>query len=362
MQTAFDVIEYLLATTGGGAQDQEHRVLRQALFHAYRDLVSVRDWRWYHAHDEITLDPTKDIYTHTLPWGVQSVDSMQLSEPSVLAEFVNPTEWDRLAATSFRQLVRLVWTVKPSEFSPDRWDVKILNGYRYGEKCTLTYRRRPRDLRCTGWEPSSRAGTINWSGTEVIGTGTAFNNQMLGAVLRVSGDSAYHPESLAGMHPYRDEGLISGIPNSQKLYAWTPASNVNSSGTKYIVTDYLDISPNMYTALLSGTESWMARLLGKNIEGATGVYGRDLRLAFEQDAIAPLSGQRQGNGWYYPFWYLRPGSDAGGVGGGGHAGDSGQCPIKPHISGGDALNSGSAVWDGGSASTNFGACGDAQNR
>lgn len=356
MYASFDVIEYLMSSVGGGAQDQEHRVLRQALFHAYRDLVSVREWRWYHATDELDLDPEKDLYTYTLPWGVQSVDSMQLNEPTVLADYVTPTEFERLMGTSFRQLIRLVWTVSPSKFSPDRYDLRILNGYRYGYKCTITFRRRPRDLRLTGWEPTSRAGTVSWSGTEITGTGTNFNNQMLGAVIRVNGDKTWHPESLAGMHPYTDEGLISGVSSTGKLYAWSPAGDLNYTGTKYIITDYLDISPGMYTALLSGAEQWMARLLGKDIEGPANVYARDLRLAFESDAVAPLSGQRRGNGWYYPFWYLRPGTDGGGTTGGG---TTGGCAIKPQLDGGTATEVASGVWDGGSASTNFNQCGNA---
>jgi hypothetical protein len=357
MYTAFDVIEYLLSTTGGGAQDQEHRVLRQALFHAYRDLVSVRDWRWYHTAEPLELPTDRDITIHTLPWGVQSVDAIQLREPHLLADYVDPTEWDRLTNSPYRQLVRLVWTVAPSQTFPDRFDLKILNGYRYGQTCMLTYRRRPRDLRCTGWEPSSRSGTVDWAGTEVTGTGTQFNNQMVGAVVRASGDATYHPESLAGMHPFKDEGLVLSVAGPNRLYVWSPVDGVKYTGTKYIVTDYLDISPNMYTALLSGCEVWVSRLLGKNIEGATGVYGRDLRLAFEQDAMAPLSGRRNSRGHYYNFWYLRPGGDQGDVGAGGSGGETGQCPLKPSISGGNASNDGTEVWDGGSASTTFGACG-----
>ena len=281
-----------------------------------------------------------------------------MAQPYVLAEYVTPVEWERIAASTQRELVRFIWTVLPSKFSPDRYDLKIMNGQRHEQDCVLTYRRRPRDLRCTGWEPSSRAGTVSWAGGEVIGSGSSFNNQMLGCILRVSGESAYHPESLAGMHPYRDEGLIYQIANSAKMYAWSPAENVTYSGTKYIVTDYLDISPNMYTALLSGCEVWAARLLGKNIEGATGVYGRDLRLAFEQDAMAPLSGRRGGRGWYYSSWYLRPGTD-GGTGGGGLGGPDadGPCPLKPDVTGGDAADDGDGVWFGGDAGTTFGACG-----
>jgi hypothetical protein len=119
------------------------------------------------------------------------------------------------------------------------------------------------------------------------------------------------------MNAYADEGLIYGVSNNGKLYAHSPAGNMSyPAGTKFVITDYLDISPGMYTALLSGAEVWMARLTGKNIEGATGIYGRDLRMAFESDAMAPLSGRRDNGGTgvgggYYALWYLRPGVDQG---------------------------------------------------
>lgn len=358
MYTAYDVIEYLMSSTGGGAQDAEHRLLRQSLFHAYRDLVTVRDWRWYHTAETLELSGTDEITTHTLPWGVQSVDSITLKEPHLVAEYVDPTEWERIQSSPYRKLVWLVWTVLPSKLSRDRYDLKILNGYRYNQTCTLTYRRRPKDLCFTGWEPTSRVGRINWQGTEITGDGTQFSNQMLGCVVRVSGSPDKCPESMAGIVPYRDEGLITSIVGPSKVYAWSPVSGVSYSGTKYVVTDYLDISPGMYTALLSGSEAWLSRLSGKNIEGAMGVYGRDLRLAYESDAVAPLSGRRDRRGFYYPFWYLRPGAD-GGSGGGGSGGETGQCPLKPDVSGGDAVDSGSDLWDGGSASTVFGACGNA---
>jgi hypothetical protein len=368
MYTAYDAIEYLMSSTGGGAQDSEHRILRQSLFHAYRDLVTARDWRWYQASELLELAADNDITTHTLPWGVQSVDSVALKEPHLLADYVDPTEWHRTTNSPFRQLVRLIWTVLPSQFSPDRYDLKILNGYRYRQSLMLTYRRRPKDLRFTGWEPASRVGKINWTGTEVVGTDTQFSNQMLGCVLRVSGNPDKCPESMAGIVPYRDEGLIVDIDSTTKAFAWSPAKIDKYEDSRYIVTDYLDISPGMYTALLSGAEAWLSRLTGKNIEGAMGVYGRDLRMAYESDAVAPLAGRRDRRGIYYQFWYLRPGGDGGvidpGTGGGGvidpgTGGGNGQCPLKPDISGGDAVGSSSDLWDGGSAGTVFGACGNA---
>ena len=400
MYTAYDAIEYLLSSTGGGAQDQEHRVLRQGLFHAYRDLITVRDWKWYHSIELVPIDSSDLIVTHRLPWGVASVDAVYLPQLRIAAEYVTQTEWRRIETSPFQQLVRLVWTVMPSAEREGYYDLKIYNGYRYTETLTLTYRRRPRDLRLTGWEPSSRVGTVTTTpvsapastatatatvaggavtaiavsdggtgyspapavtitggggtgatanaivangvvtainvtnggtgyltpptvtmpappssppGTyfTVAGSSTQFAPQMLGSILRVSGDAAYHPEGLAGMHPYKSEAFITGVSNATTMTAHSPELATGYSGSKYLITDILDISPTMYTALLSGSEAWVARLLGKNIEGALAVHGRDLRMAFEQDTLAPVEGRRWSTGGYFSFWYLRPGTDQG---------------------------------------------------
>lgn len=321
MYTAADAIEYLMSSTGGGAQDAEHRALRQSLFHAYRDLIAIRDWKWYHTTEIVSISSSDLIKTVRLPWGVSSVDAIYLPQLRIAAEYVTQTDWKRIENSPFQQLVRLVWTVLPSTEREGYYDLKIYNGYRYTEDLTLTYRRRPRDIRYTGWEPSSRIGTVTTTSTSgplatgayftVAGTGTAFEPQMVGAVIRVSGDPSYHPEGLTGLHPYKAEGYITAQASATGMTMHSPDAASAYASSKYIVTDLLDISPTMYTALLSGAEAWLARLMGKNVEGAMGINARDLRLAFEQDTLAPVEGRRLTTGGYFSFWYLRPGVDAG---------------------------------------------------
>ena len=322
MYTAYDVIEYLLSSTGGGAQDQEHRALRQALFHGYRDLMSVRDWKWHQANDTITLTSADLVTTYRLPWGVSSIDAVYMPQLRIAAEYVNQTDWKRIEQSPYQQLVRLAWTVLPSANKEGYYELKIYNGYRYNESLTFTYRRRPRDLRLTGWEPSSRVGTVTTSivtpnsysyGTTlaVAGSGTEFSAPMVGAVIRTSSSASYHPEGLAGMHPYITEAFITTVASTTGMTAHAPEASNAQAATKYIVTDLLDISPTMYTALLSGCEAWLARLMGKNSEAALAIHSRDLRLAYEADTIAPISGRRASTGGFFSFWYLRPGVDQG---------------------------------------------------
>ena len=342
----------MMSTTGGGAQDQEHRVLRQAVFHAYRDLVTVRDWRWYHTTEHVDLSVRDSLTRHVLPWGTQSVDAFHIGNPGITAEYVSPTEWERVMASPNAKLVRLIWTVKPSTFMADRFEVLMWNGALYDTTAVMTYRRRPRDLRLTGWEPASRSGLADWNNSNLTGVGTDFDAFMVGSVLRASGSQAYHPEGLAGMHPYKAEGLILSVASPTSMVVYSPAAPpIAMASTKYIVTDYLDISPGMYTSLLSACEVWVARLLGKNVEGATGAYGRDLRLAFEGDAMAALSGRTDSRAGYYAFWYLRPGAD----GGDPDNPDNG-CPVPADAEGGGAGSDPSTNLDGGGAGTVFGDC------
>ena len=365
MYTSQDCVEYLLDSTGGGAQDSYHRAIRSAVHHAYRDLITARDWRWYETADTIQID--KRLVRHTLPWGTQSIDAITMSQPTgydIMGKYVHPRDFQRiLDQEDWNELIELVWTVAKSEIAPDRYELRILSGYGYtpGE-ATLTYRRRPRDLRLTGFEPTSRIGSVEVIGSEIIGTGTAFNAHMSGAIIRFSDDRVHHPESLTGLHPYVGEALIYAVASPTKLYAWSPVTT-NFAATKYTVSDYLDISPGMYSALLSGAEVWLARLMGKNIEGAVGIYGRDLRLAFESDAVAVLSGRDIGYGGYLGYWYLRPGFDQGVAGPGvGGPNEDGTCPIKNPLSGGDADSDTTGEFSGqvsgGNAASRFSDCGD----
>ena len=47
MNTAQDIVAYLLATTGGGAQDGEHVAVRQAVINGVRDVMQCKDWLWH---------------------------------------------------------------------------------------------------------------------------------------------------------------------------------------------------------------------------------------------------------------------------------------------------------------------------
>lgn len=274
---AQDVMEYLMASTGGGAQDGEHRMLRAAAHHAYRDVAHAKDWLWY-VTDATLADAAigsgDGIKTFTLPEDVNNVDALIPPDRVSVTSYVTPAEWKKLESWSLSSGDPVYWTVMRDPALPDRWQLRIAGtppALGAGQNFAYTYRRKPKPLRYMGFETVCRNNSLT--------SATA-----PGAVKRY-GTTANFPESLYGVYAFTAQERL-GINDS--MIGTPPA------GAKTVVSDYLDVSENMYTAVLSAAEMWLARLMGKNVEGAAGVYQRDLRLAMESDVIAPISGRRAG--------------------------------------------------------------------
>lgn len=271
---AQDVFQYLLSSTGGGAQDSEHLALREATHHAYRDLVNARDWNWHVTDTTLTNDPLgggDGLTTFTLPANVRNVDGLSQGARLTPCVYVSPAEWQRLHTYPAADSGPIYWTLFKDNVLPDRWQVRMASKPPSGT-LYYTYRRSPQPIRYMGYEQICRA------------TGFSVN----GAVRRY-GTAATFPDGLSGLHPYTAQEII-GVAGSM---IGTPATNAKTA-----VSDYLDISGSMFTPLLSGAEAWLARLTGKNVEGAMAVYQRDMRLAMEADAVAPMSGRRGLGGFH----------------------------------------------------------------
>jgi hypothetical protein len=264
-----DILEYLMNSVGGGAQDSEHRVLRAAAHHAHRDVTHARDWNWHITTATLTapMAGAGPGYSYVLPANVRNVDSIipPINSPSAV-KYVTPTEWERINIVLPSLNSPLVWTVVKHPTLPGRWVLKVVGDPDTTQTLTFTYRRKPAPLRYMGYEAASRDGSLSTSGlVKRYGTATVF------------------PEGPAGINPYTAEEII-GVAGT--LVGSPPA------GAKTVVSDYLDVSDTMFSAVLSGAEVWVAKMLGKNVEGAMAVYARDLRMAFEADNLAPISGTR----------------------------------------------------------------------
>ena len=182
------------------------------------------------------------------------------------------------------------------------WAIKLVGWPTAKETIDFTYRRTARPIRYSGHEAALRQGTVSRAGAAVTGVGTAFSGAMAGAVLRV-GDGTNMPGPIESLTPYTAEHRIASVGSAAALT--TEDSGTISLGTKYLITDLIDVAPHMYQAMESACDYWLARTRNQSPEKAFQLYQRDLRLAFEQDQLAPLSGRSRqvyhDGGWRSPL-------------------------------------------------------------
>jgi len=176
------------------------------------------------------------------------------------------------------------------------------------ETLDFTYRRYPRQIRYSGHEPSMRFSSVTANDPleRTSDTfGQAFSASMVGSVIRV-GTAADFPGPLESLNPYVSESLIEQITtlvdNNDTAIVGTSAT---ISGQKALVTDPVDVARHMEIALHSCAAYWLDRIRGGKADQSFSTYQRDLRLALEQDQLAPLSGRTReiwhDGGWRSPL-------------------------------------------------------------
>lgn len=286
LYTAQDAMEYMLATTTGGTQDSEHRALRAAIGNGYRDVIQHKDWACHDTSVDIPAvnflpDPMKvpsapenvnGPYSHRLPADCKNVDAMIAPDRTTPCCYCTLQEYERLRAYDTSPGSTIFWTVVPDDQNP-AFNRLLIAGRGFslyeGDTYTLTYRSKPEPLRYFGYEKVCR--NSSWAEIPV------------GKVVRY-GTATTYPEGPYGIHPFTTEIIKQGTLEAP--------TGPEYDGKKYIFTDRMDVTDYMWTACLSAAEVWYARLTGKNVEGALTIYSRDMRLAMEQDGLAPFSGRR----------------------------------------------------------------------
>lgn len=130
------------------------------------------------------------------------------------------------------------------------------------ESGTLDYigTRQPRRLRHTGYDANDYVGTIavTAGSATVTGTSTAFNNTMLGAILRIGTDTTHRPTGLEGEYPFIEERSIAAVASATSL---TLDNNVETtrSGVKYTVASPIDLGVSLHNLFMRQCEKHLAR-------------------------------------------------------------------------------------------------------
>jgi hypothetical protein len=287
---AHDAIEYLMQSAGGGSQDQEHRVIRASVHHSYRDVCNAKDWLWHVTTGTINVVPTDN--TYPLPEDCKNVDAIVLPDRTTVTSYISPAEWLRLEQSQLTLGEAVYWTVRKSTDPAffDRWELCIGGKFSANTTIQYTYRRAPKPLTLMGYETQVRTGYATVAGTAVTGISTNFPKRCGGSIFRI-GTPGNYPEPLSGFYPYQAQARITEWKSETSLTLDTVIGAFPAQ-CRYVISDYLDVSPGMFSAILTGSELWMARMAGKDINAAVGLYQRDLKLAMEGDVIAPISGRR----------------------------------------------------------------------
>lgn len=367
--TYFDLVESLIISSYGGPQDAEQRDIRTAIHKAYSEVTTIRDWSYYHVHGRIitqapystgTVSTTGT--TVTLTGGVwptwaatgaylkigeeicrvgtrTSNTVLVLAAPLLLkanvtakaftlyktvyalpADFRNLDEpsdeynwWAGLYLTPDQamKLERVSnssgkpyhWTIIKDPNSSG-WAIKIIGYPTTAETLDFTYRRTARPIRWSGHEPAVRITALALTVPNEANTGQqSVPPSVLGSILRV-GDAAAFPGTLESLSPYAAEYLVVSYEDENNLVV-SPSFGETITSLKAFFTDPIDVAPHMQQAVDSACEYWLARTRGQKPEAAFTMYQRDLRLAFEQDQLAPLSGRSQeiwhDGGWKSPL-------------------------------------------------------------
>jgi len=288
--TYANLVQYLIVSSYGGPQDAEQKDIKQAIIRAYDELTTMRDWSYYHVHGRVILEA---------PYSTGTVTS------SGTTVTLTGGTWPTWAATGAylkvgEEICRVATRTSGSVIVLD--SVLKLKANITGESYTL-YRSvypLPADFRNMD-EPSDEYNW--WSGLYV----TPDEAMKIERVSNSSGEP-YHWTVIKDPDSSGWAIKLIGYPTKQETIDFTyrrTAADISSLAPDSVTT--LDIPFHMSTAMHSAAEYWLARIRKTGEDKAYQFYQRDLRLALEQDQLAPLSGRSReiwhDGGWRSP---LRP--------------------------------------------------------
>ena len=124
-----------------------------------------------------------------------------------------------------------------------------------------------RPMRLSGKEPWNYQGTVAVAAgsTAVTGTNTAFDQRMVGAVMRVAGAGSQKPTGTAGKNPYLFQQTIGTVTDATHLTLsgaapTFPGAGVTTlTGVGYSVADPCDVPAALWDAYKAGCRKELAR-------------------------------------------------------------------------------------------------------
>lgn len=354
--TYYDAIEHLIAASFGGPQDAEQKDIRTALQRAYREISTMRDWRYYQTHGRIffnarwtgtvTYNEDTRVFTRVAgdPFPLYA-DKCNLRINNVVCRIQQRVDGDTLIADSVvkfpdevlsartAMLYQSLYTL-PEDFrnmdtpiDQNKWTY-----FTFVEPDTAMKIESTVDLQGppNAWtvikDPYSNKWAVKVVGYPLIVQTLDFTYRRLPRGLRISGHEeasragtvSCNGTTVTGVGTSFSQSMVGSVirfgsasqyPDSlgsmnpydceavvasvSSPTSLTIATPVYVVAVKYCVSDIIDMSDSMHNAMLSCAEYWLARMRGTKPDNAFALYQRDLRLAMEGDQLAPYSGTQR---------------------------------------------------------------------
>lgn len=260
---------------------------------------------------DLTTDTSFTLYrdTYTLPVDFIKIDQLYTPESWRRMSYVHPREWlvaHRYNVTSSNTPYHYTVTG-----SPDFQGCMAIRFYPFpdsGTSIDFIYQRRPRQARIE--EYSAGTITIDEGDRYANGDGTAFTDDMVGSIFRVSSTTQI-PTSRMAANPYAEERMIMRVPNAQQLELDQPFLN-SYSATGYMISDPIDIEAGvMLTVFLRCCEAELGKVTRQaDRADLQAEYAMALELAKAADrrSTAPRSVYTEGL-WTRRLAYMPTGND-----------------------------------------------------
>jgi len=218
--------------------------------------------------------------TYTLFADLVSLDKLYSMSNNWVLSYVPQQKWLEYSRYWRQPSTVRCWTITGDERNPGRLAMKLNWAPSTAGPFDFFYRRRPRELKIT----SVSGGNVAVTGTAVTGTGTAFTSAMVGSVFRL-GTATDAPTGNEGESPYQSEALITAVASTTALTLNVAPGDV-SSGTKYVISDPIDIEVgSMLNMFKACSEYHHARMTHKrDVDAVRSAYELELRIAMGADA------------------------------------------------------------------------------
>jgi hypothetical protein len=185
--------------------------------------------------------------TYTLPVDFIALDQLYTPESWRRMSYIHPREWlvaHRYNVTSSN--TPYFYTVRGS---PDFQGCMAISFYPYPDVATVIdfiYQRRPRQVSIEGFhtgEVAVTAGSTTVTSNQAV---AVFNSDMVGSLIRLSGDKSLLPTGKEGGNPYVQERMIMRVQSGTELTV-DQGFDASYSNVKYMISDPIDLEPGVMT-------------------------------------------------------------------------------------------------------------------